>query len=228
MYPQEPSIYFAGIRIDEPATTITDLVVAGICIFAFIQLTRNYQPSKERIFFTIFFLGLGMGTLLGSLLGHAFLYRLNPAWQLPGWLLSMTATSALVLASLEINRKQIHPRVAQLLFWINILACLLMEILAVTSIDFIYVIVHIAFNLLGIVLPLHLGGWFRSKQSAHLLVIVAVTVMIPVAFIFLFKLNISQWINHTSISHSLMAVSAIFFFLGVRRFISLNKIYAVN
>ncbi|MBL7111545.1 MAG: hypothetical protein ISS19_06360 [Bacteroidales bacterium] len=215
----EPYIFFAGIRIDEPVTTITDLVVAGICIYAFSQLIKNYRPSKERTFFCIFFLGLGIGTLLGGLLGHAFLYRLHPAWQLPGWLLSMVAISSLVLASLEIIRKFIHSRLVYLIALLNIIVFLILGIMATNAIDFIYVVIQIAFSLLGIIFFLHLYGWFKSKDPGHLLFIAAVSTMIFTALIFLMELNINQWINHNSISHSLMALSALLFYQGARRFL---------
>jgi len=137
---EEPYIFFAGIRIDEPVTTFTDLVVAGVCIYAFIRLIKDYRPSKGRTFFSFFFLGLGLGTVLGGLLGHAFLYRLHPAWQLPGWLLSMIATSSLVMASLEITRKFIHSRLKWLIIMLNVIACIILSIFAAISIDFIYVV----------------------------------------------------------------------------------------
>ena len=219
---EEPYIFFGGIRIDEPVTTLTDLVVAGVCIYAFIKLIKDYQQSKERTFFSFFFLGLGLGTVLGGFLGHAFLYRLHPAWQLPGWLLSMAAISSLVLASLEINRKFIHLKLNWLIILLNVTAYFVLGIFATISIDFIYVVIQTAFSLVGIVLFIHIYGWFKSKDPGHLLFLAAVSIMIFTAAIFLFKLSLNQWINQNSISHALMALSAIIFYSGTRRFLNVK------
>jgi hypothetical protein len=215
---EEPSIYFANIRIDEPVTTLTDLLVAGVCIYAFIRLIKDFNPSKGRTFFSVFFFGLGLGTMLGGLLGHGFLYRLHPAWQLPGWLMSMAATSFLVLGSLEMNKKSIHRGLAYLLTGLNVMAFIVTGILVIISVNFIYVVLQIAFNLLVIILFVHVYGWIRSKDSGHILFFAAIAVMILVAFIFLLKLSFNQWINQNSLSHALMAVSAFLFYLGARRF----------
>ena len=215
----EPSIYISGIRIDEPVTTITDIVVGVVCIYAFIRLIKDFRPSKERTFFWIFFLGLGIGTILGGLLGHAFLYSLQPAWQLPGWLLSMAAISFLGLASIEIISKNLHPRLVYIFIGLIIIAYLILGIMVTVYLDFIYVVIQIAFSLVGIVLAIHIYGWFRSKNPGHLLFLAGVTIMIFTAFIFLLKLNLNQWVNQNSISHALMAFCAILFYKGARRFL---------
>ena len=219
----EPYIFFAGIRIDEPVTTMTDLVVAGICIYASIRLSKDFRPSKERTFFCIFFLGLGIGTMLGGLLGHAFLYRLHTAWQLPGWLLSMAAISLLGLASVEIIRKNLHPWQVYIFIGLSIIAYLILGIMVTIFLDFIYVVVQIAFSLVGVVLLTHLYGWIKSKDPGHLLFLAAVTIMIFTALIFLLKLSLNRWINQNSISHALMALSAIIFYSGARRFLYVNQ-----
>ncbi len=215
----EPYIFFAGIRIDEPVTTITDLVVAGICIYSFIRLIKDYRPSKGRTFFCFFLLGLGSGTMLGGLLGHAFLYWLQPVWQLPGWLISMAATSFLVLATLEIVRKIIHPRLVYLFVLLNIIAFLITGIMVTITIDFIYVVLQIAFNLFGIVIFLTIYGWYELKNQGHLLFIAAVSIMILAGLIFLLKLGYNQWINPNSIGHLLMGLSVFLFYSGARRFL---------
>lgn len=216
----EPYIYILGIRIDEPVTVVTDLVVAGICILAFIEILRNNSPAKSRSFYALFFLLLGVGTTAGGLFGHAFLYRLHPAWQLPGWLISMAATSLIVMGSFETNRKSLHPWLAFTVIILNISIFLVFAIIVILSIDFIYVVIQIAFNLLVLLLTLQIIGWVKRRKAGHLLFTGAIGIMIVAALIFLMKLSINTWIDHNGISHFLMAVSALFFFFGIRRFLS--------
>ena len=106
----QPSIYICNIRLDEPVTTITDLVVSVMCFYAFYQL--NSIPKKNKVHWNLkyYFLSMGLATLIGGVIGHGFLYLFSFAWKLPGWLTSMFSIALLERASIlyakpSINRK---------------------------------------------------------------------------------------------------------------------------
>ena len=77
----QPSIYFLGLRIDEPVTTVTDLIVSAVCFYAFYQLHRI--PLKNKVHWNLkyYFLSMGMATLIGGVIGHGFLYLFSFAWK---------------------------------------------------------------------------------------------------------------------------------------------------
>ena len=78
------SIDIAGIKILEPVTTITDLLVTVVCFYAFFHLrTHSHKQTKHVKFYRYFFLFMGLATLLGGIIGHAFLYLFTFAWKVP-------------------------------------------------------------------------------------------------------------------------------------------------
>ncbi len=70
----QPSINLAGFRIDEPMTTLTDLVVSAVCFYAFYKLHKKNLPGRTQLFFRLYFLTMGIATGIGGLIGHGFLY----------------------------------------------------------------------------------------------------------------------------------------------------------
>ena len=42
---QNPTIHIGDLRIDEPITTLTDLLFIGVCFFAFFK-TKNISDDK--------------------------------------------------------------------------------------------------------------------------------------------------------------------------------------
>jgi len=210
----EPSIHIMGIRIDEPVTTLTDLLVAGISLFAFFRLLK--RPAENRIhhFLRFFFLGMGLSTILGGLTGHGFLYLFSAPWQLPGWLASMIAVALLEQASIEQSRKLFRPGLSKLLTWLNIIELLTFILITIITIDFIFVVIHTAFGLLVIVAPLHIYLYSKTRKSGSIYFIVAILIAVISTPIFTGQWNIHQWFNNFCICHTLIAVSMCFFYRG--------------
>ena len=40
MVTEQPSIFIYGLRLDEPVTTITDLIFSAVCFYAYFRLTK--------------------------------------------------------------------------------------------------------------------------------------------------------------------------------------------
>jgi len=59
----QPSIEILNLRIDEPITTVTDLLFAAICFYAFFQIRRMESGSRVKWYFKYYFLTLGLGAL---------------------------------------------------------------------------------------------------------------------------------------------------------------------
>ncbi|MCK5701543.1 MAG: hypothetical protein KAI29_10330, partial [Cyclobacteriaceae bacterium] len=62
----QPSIDVFGIRLDEPVTTATDLIVSAVCLYAFYKL--NSIPIKNKVHWNLkyYFLSMGLATLTGG------------------------------------------------------------------------------------------------------------------------------------------------------------------
>src|ERR1039458_2527470 len=95
------SLEIGCIKIMEPVTVLTDLIVAVVCFYAWNRLKR--KNNSGNIVFTLyryFFLGMGLSTTLGGLIGHAFIQYLSFPWKLPGWILSMVSVALAERASI--------------------------------------------------------------------------------------------------------------------------------
>ncbi|MBE0654263.1 MAG: hypothetical protein IH594_10730, partial [Bacteroidales bacterium] len=125
----ETFIDIFGIRILEPVTTLTDLLVAAVCFYAFFKLMRINRPELHFKFMSWFFLSMGIATTFGGLIGHGFLYMFSFAWKLPGWLTSMLSISLLERASIQYAKPLIKPKFRTFLDWANIIELITFMIL---------------------------------------------------------------------------------------------------
>jgi len=214
MYLPQPSVEFLGIRVDEPVTTITDLLVSAVCFYAYYRLQKI--PLKNNVHWNLkyYFLSMGLATLIGGIIGHGFLYLFSFAWKLPGWLTSMFSIALLERASILYARPLVKPRIGNFFSWMNIIELTTFVIVTFSTLNFFFVEVHSAYGLLVIVTSFNLWVYRKKKSEASKLFLIAVGVSAISALIFMNEIGISKWFNHFDISHILMSISAFIFFKG--------------
>ena len=210
----QPSIDVFGIRLDEPVTTATDLIVSAVCLYAFYKL--NSIPIKNKVHWNLkyYFLSMGLATLIGGVIGHGFLYLFSFAWKLPGWLTSMFSIALLERASIMYAKPLINPKVGNFFAWMNLIELTTFVIVTFTTLNFFFVEVHSAYGLLIIVTSFNFVVYRNRKSEASKLFLIAVGVSALSALIFMNELGISKWFNHFDISHILMSISAFIFYKG--------------
>jgi hypothetical protein len=210
----QPSIYFYGIRIDEPVTTFTDLIVAGVCFYAFYKLSRVKLKNNVHWNLKYYFLTMGLATLIGGMIGHGFLYLFSFAWKLPGWLTSMFSIALLERASILYAKPLLRPKIGTFFTWLNIIELSTFVIITFSTLNFFFVEVHSAYGLLIIVTGFNLVVYRKQKSEASKLFLIAVGISAISALIFMNEIGISRWFNHFDISHILMSISAFIFYKG--------------
>ena len=210
----QPSVDLFGIRIDEPVTTVTDLLVSAVCFYAYARLSKI--PLKNKVHWNLkyYFLSMALATLIGGIIGHGFLYLFSFAWKLPGWLTSMFSIALLERASILYARPNIKPKVATFFAWMNIIELTTFVIVTFSTLNFFFVEVHSAYGLLVIVTSFNFVVYRKRKSEASKLFLVAVGVSAISALIFMNEIGISKWFNHFDISHILMALCAYIFYRG--------------
>ena len=211
------TLYIAGVRIDEPIVTLTDLIVSFLCFYFYFQLRRNNKKEKVFVFFRIYFLTMGIATFLGGIIGHAFLYALNFYWKLPGWIMSMISIMFVERAAIEHTRILLNNSIVRILGIINILEFLTFLTLTIISLDFFYVEFHSGYGLMFVLLSLE--GWLflKTKNNAGKYLLTGVLFAAFAAFFFMTKISPHQWFNYICVSHVFMAVAATFFYLGTKK-----------
>jgi hypothetical protein len=205
-----------GIRVDEPVTALTDLLVSLVCFVAFLLLRKQGRAGNTQLYFRLYFLLMAIATLFGGLIGHAFLYALSFPWKLPGWIVSMLSVALIERSSIEHAKPLIDPRVGKFFLGLNIVELLTVMTITMWTLSFKWVEFHSGYGLLGVVLPFHLYTWRRTRDKGSFVIIIAVLVASCAALIFMNQLSIHKWFNYLDISHTLMAVGAYLFYRGAR------------
>lgn len=239
---EQPSIFPFGLRIDEPVTTITDLMVSFVCFYAFYKLNKIDVKNKVHLYLRYYFLSMGIATAIGGLIGHSFLYLFDAQWEtpdgfvniiskifgenllkdianpwkLPGWLTSMFSIALVERASIEYARPLIHKKVGTFFSWLNVIELLTFVTITFTTLNFFFVEIHSAYGLLLVVTSFNLTVFLKTRKKGSKLFLIAVGFSAIGALFFMNKWGICPWFNHFDISHIFMTFSAIYFYLGAK------------
>ncbi|QGY47069.1 hypothetical protein GM418_26430 [Maribellus comscasis] len=211
------SIVLRGIRIDEPIVTITDLLVSVLCFIYAYKIHKSGKKEKTFLYFKIYFFVMGIATMLGGLIGHAFLYAFNFYWKLPGWITSMISIMFVERAAIEHTRIWLKDSLVKIFGIINIIEFLTFLTLTVVTLNFFYVEFHSGYGLMFVVLSLEGFLFLKTKNIATKYLLAGVAFAALAAIFFMNKISPHQWFNYLSVSHVLMAVAATFFYQGAKR-----------
>lgn len=236
----QPSIYPFGLRIDEPVTVLTDVLVSLVCFYAFYRLSNFPIKNRVHVYLKYYFLSMGVATFIGGVVGHGFLYvfdvqwemnkdvvvflsnfvsenKLNEAanpWKLPGWLTSMFSVTLVERASIEYAKKLIKPKVAKFFSWLNVFELLLFMAITFSTLNFFFVEVHTFYGFMIIVLGFNGYVFYKTRSKGSKRFLIAVGFAAIAALFFMNEWAISKWFNHFDLSHTFMAISAYMFYRG--------------
>jgi MFS family permease len=212
--PETPA-YILNIRIDEPLTVLTDLVISATCLFAYFALRAKAKGHPAIHLMNRYFLFLGIATFLGGVLGHGFYYLLSPRWRFPGWLSGMLAVVFAELASVSLIRHKLRTRLYKVLRLLIYAELFLLVTLAFYTLDFRWVEAHSIFGLLLIFSGIHLVLLLAQPASkASMFALTGIGILLISFFIYAYKLDLFIWLPSTILAHLLMAVSIWFNYKG--------------
>jgi len=210
----QPDIIVAGLRIGEPMIALTALLSAIICFYAWIRLGRQAEREDTLRLSRIFFLLMGLSTLIGSLVGHCFIYCLPFAFKAPGWILSMIAVSALEQASIVRAKPYIGAGWSRVLTWVNLVELTLALWFVTATLWFPVVEIHSAFGFLCIVAPLEMWLFFNKKQAGSRYLLFGILFLVGAVLIHISKISLGVWFSFFDIGHLLMCGAFWLFMLG--------------
>jgi hypothetical protein len=213
----QPSLYFQNIRIDEPVTVVTDLLVSAVCFYAFVQLSRTSTVGRTHLFFRYYFLLMGVATFLGGIIGHGFLYALSFGWKLPGWIISMISVTLIERSAIEYARPFVKESIVKIFLVVNVLELVLVMSITMYTLNFKWVEFHSGYGLLAIVLPFHAYCFYRTRDQASLIIMLSVAIASLAALVYMLKISFHMWFNYLDISHVVMAIGAYFFYRGAKQ-----------
>jgi uncharacterized membrane protein len=212
---QNPSIELFGVRVDEPVTSGTDIIVALIGIFAYFKTKGN--SLRHVNYYRYFFLFIALSTFCAAFIGHAFNYRFGGiAAKVPGWILGIIGIGFSQFAVLYHTRSWLTSSAFKGLAILNSIEILLVTILIFIIPTFVIVEIHSAFGLVIMVCVLEGINYSKTKSilSRNMLIGVGLAVLAVASHIA--KLAPSVWFNHLDVSHVFMMIGLYVMYKGVR------------
>ena len=220
----QPSIFPWGIRIDEPVTTATDILVGVTCLICAYKLKPLYNGSFMHKQIMLYFILMGIATLLGGILGHGFLYAVGFFWKLPGWLLSMIAVNLLERVMIHFTASELSPKMLRFFSIFNIVELVVFMALAFGTLNFLYVQIHSTYGFLVVVFSFCVYNYRRGHHPKIMKnMMIGVWWIFVCAVVFVAKIQINKWFNHADLAHIFMFIGAIYFFLGSRELMKVKN-----
>lgn len=203
---QNPTIYLGSIRIDEPITVLTDLLVVGVCFFSFLKTRGNGQSTAIKLY-RWFILTTGISTFVSAIIGHAFLYSFDFNAKIFGWVTGIGCIIFAQFAALHHSREIIGEKNFRLLSWLNTAEIVLAFILLFVVFSFVIVEIHSALGLILTVVVLESIVYKQTKSELSKGFIIGIAIAVLAILCHIFKLAISVWFNHMDLSHIIIAVA---------------------
>lgn len=213
----ETAIELSGIRISEPVTVITDLLVSAVCLYSYLKLRRSKSALPAVKLFTYYFLTMAISTAYGGIIGHGFLHALSFNWKVPAWILSMMSVALMERAAIFHAQPILSKRTGQFFSVLNIFELTSLIIVVLSTLNFFFVEVHAAYGLLVIVFSFELYIFRRNQNEASKLLLIAVGISAVAATVHLSQFTLHRWFNYNDFAHVLMAIASYVYFMGARK-----------
>lgn len=206
-----------GFQIMEPVTAATDLLVSGVCLYAFLKIRKgtNNLPSVNLLKY--YFLTLALATAYGGIIGHALQHVLSFGWKVPGWLISMLSIALIERAAILHAKPILRPGIGKFFAILNIIELSVLVSVVLLTLNFFFVEAHAFYGLLIVVSSFELFIYIKTKDEGSKLLLVAVFISALAATVHLTQFSIHIWFNHLDLSHVLMAMAAYVFYLGATK-----------
>lgn len=199
-----------GYILQEPMALITNWCIFLFCLFAF--LTIPWQQSYSSQKFKWFYFFLGLSTFFGGL-GHLFFIYTGMYGKFPSWIFATLAGYFVGKAILYYWRDNKGYNFLFHFLWIK---SVLLLSFSLVSQKFIFIAIDAILTYL-----LYCGflAWrlWKSEKNEMKYFVFGIIVLLPSAFIFLMNINFHRFLNRDDMSHILMLLCIISFYLGVKK-----------
>lgn len=217
----EPNIDFTnmpywnllGIKILEPFTVLTNIFIAAACFYAYRNLRiKGLTQSVPQRLMLLFFLLMGISTIAGGVIGHAFLYETGMYGKIPGWYTGMAAVAVFERAAIIHSRPLMNKNIGRFFSWFNYAEILTFMVLSLITLRFFFVIMHVMYGLLVVVFSFELYVYSKTKDAALKHIFYATAWGVAALFCHAYQLSIHYWFNYNDVSHMAMIASILHYY----------------
>lgn len=213
-----PSWHLFGIKILEPFTVLTNLFIAAACFYAYRNLRiKGLTQTVPHRLMALFFLLMGLSTIFGGVIGHAFLYETGMYGKIPGWYISMAAVAVFERATIIHSRPLMNKNIGQFFSWFNYAEILTFMILSLITLRFTFVIMHAMYGLLIVVFSFELYVYSKTKDPALKHIFYATAWGLAAMICHAMQLNIHYWFNYNDVSHLAMIAAILHYYTAAVR-----------
>jgi hypothetical protein len=201
-----------GLCLQEPMALVTNWLIALTSVYLYFQIKKPY--SNFRNHWRKFYFYFAISTFFGGL-GHLLFNYFDVFGKLPCWFFGVIASFHAGKAMISVNMltTSLQRKLTLFLFMKGVILFL---IGAITG-SFIFIMIDAILSYLLFCLGFGAYYW-RKGYDSFKFTVYAVIILFPSLFIFLLKLNPHLWFNKDDLSHVLMVLTIIFFYIGIRKF----------
>jgi hypothetical protein len=208
-----PSVKWFGVTILEPSTVLTNLIIAAACFYAYNNLKKkNLTITKTQLYISYFFLLMGVATVIGGVIGHAFLYTTGLYGKIPGWYISMAGVALFERAAIDHGRPFMNKKTGQFFSALNYLEITIFMTLSLIKLNFVFVVLHAFYGLFIVVFCFETFVYRKTKNTSFKYVLMATVFGFLAILCHAFQLSINKWFNYNDVSHLEMTVAIIFYY----------------
>jgi len=213
---QITEIELLGLTINEPFTWITNWMVAGFCFYFGHKLYHDLDKSKQKIYWALFFLLLGIASMIGGT-AHGFINYVGNTFHYIAWVFIGTSVFLAQIATLEVIRTSKY--FSSLKFMVTVELIVMVSAVAFFQ-SFEAVRINSAIGLLGLVLPIQVYTYKKIAVQGHGLIVLGIISLSAPAIIHAGKISYNRWFNFNDLSHIVMIGCFYLIYLGVTKLTS--------
>jgi len=202
-----PSLWIGNFEWREPITTLTDLLTASVCFYAFLQF------KKEKIHQSIsfknyqdYFLFFSISMFCAAWFGHGLQAYLGFDWKKIGWVMSSLGFISIEFASIKELKSNIKPSVYNLFKVVFIVQFIVFVVLMLSYQNFKIPQLNSTITFLLFVLPIQVFSYLKFRKKGYLIIIGTIVYALIPGLIYNNQISFGRWFNYHDISHVLMAV----------------------
>jgi len=211
---RQPDVNILGIRLQEPITTITDLLVTVVCFYAYWKIEKSDVSSKAVQYIKYYFVLMGIAIALGGLIGHGFQYIFPHESKSVGWVIGMFAVLFFEFSALNYTANLIPSKLHKVLIGFCLIEIVIALIFTVSFMDFKYVQYHMSYGFIMVVFSLHLLIYYKTNDNGSRWMLAGVAMLAIAISAFNYRVAPHIWFNHNDLSHVIIAVATYLFLKG--------------
>ena len=210
--PEKLPFTWNGLCLQEPMALLTNWVIAITALYLFFRIKRPFSAFRRN--WRKFYLFFSISTFFGGL-GHLLFFYFDVFGKYPCWIFGFIAAFYASKAMISVN--MLTESMKRNLMWMIYGKLFILLSAAIIFKSFFFVMADAIITYLYFCLGLGLI-YLKKGYKSFSYTILAVLILMPSIYIFLMKVNPHIWFNKDDLSHVLMVLTIIFFYIGVVKF----------